>query len=350
MAALRGSNRVSGTAPKKYEHPFLGYKNGEGEGAAILPLVLQMECTATRTEMNDNVKATLRRGYASFTELLDVVSGGPVSLCGAGPSLLHTLHHLKGDVFAVNSAIPLLLKQGIVPKWAMIWDCADICEAFAEPHPDVTYLIASRCHEKVFEKLRGCKVYVWHADGDMNIVELLNENGVNEPLIKGGTTGITRGIYVAYALGYRHFHLFGADSCYVNGKSHVNGSLVYEHVLDVMVNGRWFKSTAQWAAQIEELKIMYPMFKHTQLRADMTAYDEGLFQFVLDIMKSDEERALANALAALELQQKQKGAAAPGVPGVMPEGSIAEIAKQHPEIAAPVMKTLQPLEAGANNV
>jgi len=336
----------SGEVTASPEYPFLGFKNGEGKDAVILPLVLNMECTATQGEMNGNVAATLERGYAPFAKLLDTKEG-TVSLCGAGPSLLSNLDKLKGDVFAVNSAIGVLMKAGIVPKWAMIWDCAEICEQFAIPHPDVTYLIASRCHPKVFERLKGCKVIVWHADGDHNILAFLEEKNVAEPLVKGGTTGVTRGIYVAYALGYRDFHIFGADSCYVNGESHAAGSLVYEHVLKIIVNGRWFDSTAQWAAQIEEMKVIYPMFKHTALRAEMTAYDDGLFAWVLGIMKQDEEKSLANALATIELQLKAKGAPMPGVPGILPTGTIAEIAEQHPELAAPIMKTLQPLEGVA---
>ena len=339
----------SGAVTASPEYPFLGFKHGEGKESVILPLVLNMECTATKGEMNENVGLTPDRGYTSFIEALDTASGS-VSLCGAGPSLLANLDKLKGDVFAVNSAIGILLSRGIVPRFAMIWDCAEICTQFAIPHPEVTYLVASRCHPNVFERLKDCRVIVWHADGDMNIRELLESKNVMEPLVKGGTTGVTRGIYVAYALGYRDFHIFGADSCYVNGESHAAGSLVHEHHLQIMVNKRWFDSTAQWAAQIEELKVIYPMFKHTALRAEMTAYDDGMFAWVLSILKADEEKALRNALAIVEMAEKQKGVAAPGVPGKLDEGTIRAIAQAHPELAAPIMKTLQPLEAGVANV
>jgi hypothetical protein len=305
-----------------------------------------MECTATETEMNGNVAATLVRGYTPLTDYIDTASG-TVSVCGAGPSLAEHVGDLKGEIFAVNSAIGFLLDRGIVPKWAMIWDCAELCEKFAVPHPDITYLIGSRCHPKVFERLEGCKVVVWHAAGDHNILQFLEEKGIREPLVNGGTTGITRGIYVAYALGYRDFHLFGADSSYKEGKSHVNGSLVYEHVLPVMVNGRWFDSTAQWAAQIEEMKVMYPMFKHTALRADMTCYGENLLSYVMDLMKLDEQAALANAYATMQKQQEKNGEAAPGVPGVLPPGTIKSIHEVAPHLVEGAMKTLQPLE-GSN--
>lgn len=315
---------------------------GDGK-VVILPLVLNMECTATEGEMNGNVAATLERGYTSLVPYLGT-TGGSVSICGAGPSLGERIADLKGDVFAINSAIGYLLERGIVPRWAMIWDCAELCEQFAVPHQDVTYLIGSRCHPKVFERLRDCKVVVWHACGDHNIKEFLESKNISEPLVNGGTTGVTRGIYLAYALGYRDFHIFGADSCYKNGKTHVNGSLVHEQHLQILVGGRWYESTPQWAAQIEEMKVMYPMFKHTVLAAEMTAYDDGMFGWVMSLMKSDEKKALENALFTMEQQVKAQGQAAPGIPGVLPPGTIKRIHEQAPHLVEGAMKTLQPLE------
>src|SRR5207302_1799939 len=121
---------------------------------------------------------------------------------------------------SVNSAIWFLLDQGVVPKYQMIWDGFEVCEKFAVPHPDVTYLIASRCHPKVFEKLKHCRVVVWHAGGDHDILDILSRADVQEkmggvqPLINGGSAGVTRGLFVAEALGYNDMHIFGGDSSY----------------------------------------------------------------------------------------------------------------------------------------
>lgn len=305
-----------------------------------------MECTATEKEMNGNVAATLERGYESIVSHLSKELNRPVALCGAGPSLKERWAEVgKYDVFAVNSAHKFLLEKGVVPKYTMIWDCAELCEQFAVPHPDTTFLIASRCHPKVFERLKDCRVIVWHACGDHNILDFMEERGVMEPLINGGTTGITRGIYVAFALGYREFHLYGADSSYKDEESHVAGSLVYEHRMRVMVNGgaKWFDSTPQWAAQIEEMKIMVPMFKQNA-GTEMYTYDDGMMGYVMGIMRAYPENALSNALKMIEVQQAQKGAPAPGSPGVLPEGTIKKIHEVAPHLVEGAMKTLTPLQ------
>lgn len=334
---MQGLQQEPGTGAR-YEHPFLGFRNGDG--GPILPLILHMECTATESEMNSNVAATLERGYRPLTEVI-MSQAGSVSFCGAGPSLADHLSEVASrPVFAVNSAHGYLLGQGIVPHWTMIWDCAEVCADFAVPSRETKFLIGSRCHPRVFERLADCDVYVWHAAGDHNILAYMEERGMKEPLVNGGTTGVTRGIYLAYALGYRDFHLFGADSSYREDATHVAGSLVYEQPLPVMMNGIWYKSTPQWAAQIEEMKIMYPMFREGG-GATMRAYDDGMMGAVMAIMQSNEDRALANALAMLELQKRGPG---PGVPGVLPEGAIAAIHEQAPEAVAGAMRTLQPLE------
>lgn len=291
---------------KAGELPVLGLGRMEGEQLVVAPLVLEMCCTATKAEVNDCILATFKRGYTPLTEYLGAGTG-TVSMCGTGPSLGKTLHELTGDVLAVNGALKYLLGKGIVPRWCMLWD-ADPCIAeFAVPHPDVTYLLASRCHPSVFERLKDCKTVVWHAGGDHNIEELLIENGVNEPMLQGGTAGITRGLYLAYALGYRDVHIFGADSSYdESGEHHVEGaSLVPEHMMDIMVGGRWFKSTAQWADQIEHMRVLYPMFKHSSLQCNITAHDDGMFAYVISIMQSDEQKAYENAFMLVELENKK---------------------------------------------
>lgn len=237
-----------------------------GTPLPLFRLGLVMEGCATEGEMNANFFATLDRGYTPINKLLGR-SEGACSIVGSGPSIQQTHKELKGDVLAINGAIGFLLERGIVPKWAMIWDAADICEKFAVPHPDITYLIASRCHPKVFERLKDCNVIVWHAAGDNNIHELMNRPEViakqpcHEPLINGGTAGVTRGIYVVTALGYKEVHIFGGDSCYSSdGHTHVTGSLVPEK--DVMISigndpPMFFRTTPEWCAQVEEYRVIY---------------------------------------------------------------------------------------------
>jgi hypothetical protein len=166
------------------------------------PFTMEMSACATAEEMNSNVQATIDRGYTRINEYLGKYEG-ELAICGSAPSIRQTFPEIKGDILAINSAIRFLIENGIPPRFAMIWDASPLCEAFAVPHPDVTYLIGARCHPVVFERLKDCTVIVWHAGGDHNISDFLARKKIVEPLINGGSAGVTRALYLGCALGYR---------------------------------------------------------------------------------------------------------------------------------------------------
>jgi hypothetical protein len=245
--------------------------HAEGKMPSHVRLALSMTSCITDVEMHENFYATLERGYVPINEYLGAFSG-ECSVVGAAPSIKETHKELVGDVLAVNSAIGYLLEKGIVPKFAVLWDGTEIVKNFAIPHPDVTYLVASRCHPAVFERLKDCKVIVWHAAGDHDIVDVMLRPEVvakmtPQPLICGGSAGVTRTIYLASVLGYQDIHIYGADSCYSQiGETHINGSLVPEK--DVMVSlgnnsegapAIWYRTTPEWCAQVNEYRSIYSM-------------------------------------------------------------------------------------------
>jgi len=228
----------------------------EKEVFNIEPFTMEMSSCASKEEMNSNVQASIDRGYTRINEFLGTFSG-ELAICGSAPSIRDTFPDIKGDILAINSAIRFLIENDIPPRFAMIWDASPLCEHFAVPHPATTYLIGARCHPAVFEKLKDCKVIVWHAGGDHNISDFLAQRKIEEPLINGGSAGVTRALYLGCALGYRKFNLYGADSSYSDeGDTHVMGSLVPEKDFRVWVTYNNeaipFRTTPEMVAQVEE--------------------------------------------------------------------------------------------------
>lgn len=298
-----------------------------GKTLPLVPIGLDMCSCATEEEMHENFYATLDRGYDPINEYL-YKQQGKVCLVGAGPSIETTLDEMEGDICAINSAIGFLLDHGKVPKWAMLWDASPLVANFAVPHPEVTYLVASRCHQSVFERLKDCKVIVWHAAGDHDIIKVMNKpeviakQKVEEPLIPGGSAGITRGIFVMTALGYTEVHIFGADSSYSSlGNTHVRGSLVPEKDMMIAIGNsppQWFRTTPEWAAQVEEYKAIYVM--STQQGIKLEVHGEGMLptmhrllvakrelrgqeQFVKDMAEQLVERDALNQAASKTVTQ-----------------------------------------------
>ena len=307
-----------------------------GETLPLLKLGLAMEGCATESEMNANFFSTLERGYTPINGYLGKYEGA-CSLIGSGPSIAWSYEGITGDAIAINGAIKFLLDKGIVPKFGMIWDADPICEKFAIPHPGITYLIASRCHPKVFDKLKDCKVVVWHAAGDNNIVELMNRPEViakqpcEEPLINGGTAGITRGIFIASSLGYNEINIYGADSSYSDeGQTHVNGSLVHEKDTIVSIGNNppfYFRTTPEWCAQVMEYKAIYAIYvaaygiklnvhgdgmlkkMHEILKAQLEMM--GRDKFLVMVNEQENERQAMNASASEKHEEMKKGAIVP---------------------------------------
>lgn len=262
------------------EAAVVGYR--PGPEAPVVPLILKMEVCETPENVRRNLAASMARPYVRFNEWLDRESGA-CSIVGSGPSLKRTWRDLVGDVIACNGALGFLLERGIVPKYAMFFDAAEIVARFARRHEDVTYLVASRCHPAVFEALAGLRVVTWHVKGDEPIDEMLGEANRMEPMIHGGSAAVTRTMLLAHAMGYREQHWFGADSsCDDDGETHAGGSLVEEKPLRVMVARQWFDTTPWLAGQVEDFKILAPELRNWGSR--IVVHGTGLLPHVAGVM------------------------------------------------------------------
>jgi hypothetical protein len=298
----------------------------------LLPLALSMVGCATQEEMNHNLSQTIERGYVPINDHLDKYAG-TCSLVGSGPSIQETYLELTGDVCAINSSIRFLTDKGIVPKWAMLWDAADIVAKFVVPDPRITYLVGSRCHPDVFKALEGCPTIVWHAGGDHNINEMILKNGLKEPLVNGGSAGVTRGMYLVSALGYRDLHIFGADSSYSDdGKTHITGSLVPEKDIMVSVGNeppKWFRTTPEWCAQVEEYRCIYAMFTFND-NHKVEVHGNGMFKYMHEVLKAKkkemgQEKFIENISAQEAHRQELSRLASQPAPVVQPEVKNASV-------------------------
>lgn len=217
----------------------------------VAPLQLKREMCETDANLRFNILRTLSNTYVRFNEFLNT-QDGPVSVCGSGPSFSRTYTKLAGDVIACNGAHDYLIERGVVPRFCMVMDAAPFIGDFITPHDEVLYMVASRCHKKLFKHLKRNKVVVWHCKGDECLDALLEKRRIMEPMIHGGSGAATRALFMAIAMGYKEVHLHGADSSFEE-EHHVGKTLVPESVIEVWA-GKWFKTTAWMAGQVEDFR------------------------------------------------------------------------------------------------
>jgi hypothetical protein len=145
----------------------------------------------------------------------------------------------------------------------MLWDANPIMvDVIKKPHPDVQYLVASRCHPGVFDKLKGYNVLVWHALGGEDVEKYLIERKLHEPMLAGGSSGATRALFLAGAMGYTtEMHLFGVCDAGDGKTTHVMGSLAKQNFIDIRVCGKWWKLAPWMAMQAADFKVLSPILK-----------------------------------------------------------------------------------------
>ena len=120
-----------------------------------MALRLENHLANTNEDIDRNIEYALTRKVRGFQELVGTKSGA-VSIVGSGPSLKNTWHRIEevdGDIIACNASHQFLLERGIVPKYVMFFDADPLMLEFITPHPNITYLVASRCPPKAFDML-----------------------------------------------------------------------------------------------------------------------------------------------------------------------------------------------------
>ena len=179
---------------------------------------------------------------------------GRVVLCAAGQSTLEMLPLIKKrkadgiPVCAVKGVANVLIENGVVPDYAVFMDSQENQTRFFDnPHPDVTYYIASNCHPKVFEALKGFKVIQWHASS----IELLKAGGFKGYYITGGRTTGLRSVNLMRSMGFDTLEMFGYDCCF-RERSHIYDKPKYARTVMALVGEREFTTTLDMMGQHED--------------------------------------------------------------------------------------------------
>ena len=255
------------------------------------PLKIQAKCVLDPQGRLEHIKAAVERKLEEF---------GPsnphdkeIAIIGSGPSVkkqVKKIRELKDKgvmILAVKAAHDFLIKKGIIPHAALavdpqdhIWKCFQKKLKPGELNRP-TYLIASQCHPSTFDWLKDQRVILWHllATSSASFLE-------GRCQIGGGSTSGSRGIVLAYMMGFRKFHLFGFDSCLEPGKGpermlrKIDGQTWgddKEKILELVCEGKTFYADPAMAAQANEIQDVFKMLEGAKIKA----YGKGLIQTVI---------------------------------------------------------------------
>jgi hypothetical protein len=145
---------------------------------------------------------------------------------------------------ALNNALSLFPHP---PTYWAACDPQPLVADFLTAHPEQTvYLVASKCHPSVFERLQGHEVILWHVADSATWPILQDRFPVQ------AWTSITICIPELFArLGFRRFDMWGWDGCILDGAENAVSQLNNEGRITLDVAGQKFETCHTWALEAQ---------------------------------------------------------------------------------------------------
>ncbi len=194
--------------------PTLRSDNNEDAGVVSRILTQFPVGNAASDEMMcENVRSAMSRGLPEVgpAKAHDRV----MSIAAGGPSLADTWQEVEGIVVTINASLGFLLDKGVTPWACGIFDPRPHVADLIEPHKDVFFFLGATCHPRVFDKLKGCKIVLWHPLGPS-----MKAAAGAKYFIDGGSTMGLRWLTLGHFMGFRKFHCHGLDSSFRGDKTH----------------------------------------------------------------------------------------------------------------------------------
>jgi hypothetical protein len=194
-----------------------------------------------------NVAKALARGLPEIPDLMRR-PGELITIVANGPTARQCT--LSGPSLALNGALKLFGERGAVPTFWAACDPQEIVADFLDYIPeDTTYLVASKCHPKVFDRLKDRNVIVWHVDDFATWDQVSDRKPIS--------TGVSITI-VAFELmsrfGYDRYETWGWDGCYSEGRSHAVPQAHGGSDVTVEVGRQVFATTTTWALEAQDAR------------------------------------------------------------------------------------------------
>ena len=253
------------------------------------PLEITVQAAGTAEELCSNIRSALSRGLPELA-LAPIKHDGNIVLVASGWSMPDYIDEIKAHrragrpIVAVKAAHDFLVENGVAPDLWVNLDPRDRTSGIQRLNDHTTYMPASRCPPSTFDHLKGRNVLLWHSWAEGPEMEAI---GPNRIAIGGGTTSGLRAINIGYVLGFRHFTLYGYDSCNrADGVKRFTGETTGPSV-DVYVGGpggRKFNCNAAMAQQANEFQKLFDVMGDIKLNVK----GPGL---IAEIMRVREARA-----------------------------------------------------------
>lgn len=211
--------------------------------------------------------------------LPEAIERRPLVVVANGPSARLAPLDTRLPTLAFNGALRLFTDRGLAPTYWAACDPQALVADFLPPHPpkSTTYLVASKCHPYVFDRLAARRVHLWH------LPDYPAPGGLHQALCPSVTLS---GLWLARSLGFTDFDIYGWDCCFDSDASHAgDGSPVGETIAlnyggeilgDDVIGGRNFPTTPTWIAESNAAGQFFQLARYFDLR--VTIHGDGMIR------------------------------------------------------------------------
>ncbi len=172
--------------------------------------------------MKNNLEYNMIHVHHKLSSIINEFSHKNVLITGAGPSLKKDIPFIKKNrdkllLFASGTSLKPLLSQGVCPDFVIITDSStEVYKQIADVNIDKPLLILDTASKNLVDLWNG-KVIL--------CAQAFHNNNINEKdIVKSGGSVVTTAIDIAINAHSKLIILAGADFCYTNNRSHVEGA------------------------------------------------------------------------------------------------------------------------------
>lgn len=235
--------------------------------------IFEIDCITNKDDRQKQIDSAVARNLPRCR--MRKARKGKLAIVASAPSAADYIDILKewdGEIWAVNGAFKWLLHRGIKPHAFIGCDPEWFLKDYLDITPeDATYYLACQVHPGVFDHLAGKNVQLWFgADGEVTL-----PLGVEH--IHGGSSCVGRAPNLAWILGWRDAHVFGADSSFGN-ETHVYGGALPSNWVPVELGDRVFRTTRTMLSQACEFTEQMVEWARGDDPLSVTLYGDGLMQ------------------------------------------------------------------------
>lgn len=223
----------------------------------------------------DHIRQNLAR------RLPEALTRKKLTVIASGPSAKYADLRCLSDTLALNGALKLFTNEGLHPTF---WACCDPQEIVSDFLPDnppkeTVYVVASKCHPKVFDKLKDRYVVVWH---------LRDYDAEGRSRIALASSVTISATWLMHRGGYTDFEYWGWDGCFMDGKHHATSDSDWSKVDRLHLNyggelkdgeiigGRIFETTRTWAAEAKGAEQFFQLAEYFDMK--ISIYGDGMFE------------------------------------------------------------------------